>query len=89
MGAPAPLPLLLACHRLRVSVTSDLDVVVEADVELSPVASQPDDETVEGLVGLYRTMVGEHDDWDDYRRAMVADKRVIVRLRPNRAYGMA
>ena len=28
----------------------------------------------------YRSVAGEHPDWDDYRRAMVADKRVIVRL---------
>ena len=64
-------------------------VVIEADVELSPVAAQPDDATVEGLIGLYRAMAGEHDDWDDYRRAMVDDNRVLVRLHPTRAYGMA
>ncbi len=64
-------------------------VVIEADVELSPVAAQADDAAVEGLIELYRAMAGEHDDWDDYRRAMVADKRVLVRLRPSRAYGMA
>ena len=64
-------------------------VVIEADVELSPVAAQPDDAAVEGLVELYRAMAGEHEDWDDYRRAMVADRRVLVRLRPSRAYGMA
>ena len=64
-------------------------VVIEADVELSPVAAQPDDAAVEGLIELYRAMAGEHDDWDDYRRAMVEDKRVLVRLRPERAYGMA
>ena len=30
---------------------------------------------------------GEHPDWDDYRRAMVADHRVVARLTPTRAYG--
>ena len=64
-------------------------MVIEADVDLSPIAAQADDDTVEGLISLYRAMAGEHDDWDDYRRAMVADKRVLVRLRPTRAYGMA
>ncbi len=64
-------------------------VVIEADVELSPVATAPDDATVDSLVELYRAMVGEHDDWDDYRRAMATDKRVLVTLRPIRAYGMA
>jgi PPOX class probable F420-dependent enzyme len=61
--------------------------VIEADVELSEVAAAPDDATVQELVDLYRSLSGEHDDWGDYRRAMVADRRVVVRLRPNRVYG--
>ena len=36
---------------------------------------------------LYRSISGEHDDWDDYRRSMVADRRVVVRLSPTKAYG--
>jgi PPOX class probable F420-dependent enzyme len=63
-------------------------VVLEGEVELSAVAAAPDDAAVEELVALYRAMVGEHDDWDDYRRAMVADRRVVARLTPTRAYGM-
>ena len=63
-------------------------VVIEADVELSPIATDPDDATVEELIEVYRAMAGEHPDWDDYRRAMVADRRVVVRLRPTHAYGM-
>lgn len=63
-------------------------VVLEADAELSPVAEQPDDGTVDELVELYRAMIGEHDDWDDYRAAMVRDQRLVVRLKPTHAYGM-
>jgi PPOX class probable F420-dependent enzyme len=63
-------------------------VVLEADVELSAVAQAPDDAAVDELVDYYRALAGEHDDWDDYRRAMVNDKRVVVRLRPTLAYGM-
>ena len=63
-------------------------VVVEASAELTPVAAEPDDATVEELVEYYRALSGEHPDWDDYRRAMVTDRRLIVRLRPERAYGM-
>ena len=63
--------------------------VIEADVELSDVAARPDDPAVEELVELYRSLVGEHEDWDAYRNSMVADRRVVVRLRPTRAYGMA
>lgn len=63
--------------------------VIEGDVELSPVAERPDDATVDELVDLYRALMGaDHEDWDDYRRAMVADRRAVVRIRPTRAYGM-
>ena len=63
-------------------------VVLEGDVSLSEVASSPDDAAVEELVDLYRTAAGEHPDWDDYRRAMVDEGRVVVRFTPTRAYGM-
>jgi PPOX class probable F420-dependent enzyme len=63
-------------------------VVVEGSAELTPPASAPDDATVDELVTLYRAVAGDHDDWDDYRRAMVADGRLVLRLRPERAYGM-
>jgi PPOX class probable F420-dependent enzyme len=62
--------------------------VIDADVELSEVASAPDDATVDELVDYYRAVAGEHDDWADYRRAMVDDRRLIVRLKPTHAYGM-
>jgi PPOX class probable F420-dependent enzyme len=63
-------------------------VVIEGDAELTPVAAQTDDETTEQLVAYYRDVAGEHPDWDDYRRAMVADRRLLVLLRPTYAYGM-
>ncbi len=62
--------------------------VLEGPVELSPVAARPDDETVSELVTYYRAMSGEHEDWDAYRAAMVTERRAVVRLTPDRAYGM-
>ncbi|MCC5952682.1 MAG: PPOX class F420-dependent oxidoreductase [Acidimicrobiia bacterium] len=62
--------------------------VMEATAELTPVASDPADPTVDELVELYRAMQGEHPDWDEYRRAMVDDGRLVVRLHPERFYGM-
>ncbi|MGA9278799.1 PPOX class F420-dependent oxidoreductase [Ilumatobacter sp.] len=62
--------------------------VVEADVDISPVAADPGDATVDRLVEYYRTLAGEHDDWDDYRAAMVADGRLVLTLTPTHAYGM-
>ena len=61
--------------------------VLECDVELSPVAAEPHDDTVEELVQIYRALSGEHDDWDDYRAAMLRERRLVVRLTPTRAYG--
>ena len=40
---------------------------------------------MEGLVRYYRLIAGEHPDWDDYRRAMLRDKRCLVRIRIERA----
>jgi len=63
--------------------------VLEGDVELSAVAANPGDDATDELVALYRQLSGEHPDWEDYRRTMVVDQRVVVRVRPNRAYGLA
>lgn len=63
-------------------------VVIEGDVALSPVAARPDDETVDELVEYYRGLVGEHEEWDAYREAMVSERRAVIRLTPTRAYGM-
>lgn len=64
-------------------------VVLEGDADLTPPAAAPGDDTVDQLVELYRSLQGDHPDWDEYRRAMVADRRVVVRLRPTHAYGTA
>jgi PPOX class probable F420-dependent enzyme len=62
--------------------------VIEADVTLTPVAADRADATVDALVELYRGLAGEHEDWEDYRAAMVADRRLLIELRPTHAYGM-
>ena len=62
--------------------------VIEADAALSEVVTDPHDPAAEELVELYRALSGEHEDWDDYRAALVRDQRLVVRLSPTRAYGM-
>ena len=62
--------------------------VFEGDAELSPVAASADDATVEELVDVYRAAAGEHPDWDEFRAAMVADRRLVLRIRVTHAYGM-
>ncbi len=37
---------------------------------------------MDGLVAYYRSIAGEHPDWDDYRRAMTAERRVLLRITP-------
>lgn len=64
--------------------------VLEGDTTLSEVARERHDETVEELVELYRTIrEEEHPDWDDYRRAMVEDRRLIVTLHITSTYGLS
>ncbi|MEU6373148.1 PPOX class F420-dependent oxidoreductase [Streptomyces sp. NPDC046909] len=62
--------------------------VAEGTAELSPVARDPYDDTVEELVRLYRDVLGEHPDWEDFRAAMVRDRRVVLRVKVERAYGI-
>jgi len=62
-------------------------VAVEGTAELSPVASDPHDATVDELVTYYRALRGEHEDWDAYRAIMVDHRRLVVRLRPEHTYG--
>ena len=60
-------------------------LALEGTVE---VLSLPD--ALEPLVSYYRAVAGEHDDWQEYRRAMVAEQRcllvlTLVRAGPDRA----
>ena len=62
--------------------------VAEGNAVLTPPAASEDDDTVEALIALYRNLAGEHPDWDDYRRAMVDDRRVVMTLAISHLYGM-
>ena len=55
-------------------------VQVEGPVEI---LGLPD--AMEPLVDYYRSISGEHPDWDDYRAAMVRDQRVLIAITPLRA----
>lgn len=62
--------------------------VAEGDAVLTPPAANPADDTVEALIALYRNIAGEHPDWDEYREAMVTDRRVVLTLPISHLYGM-
>ncbi|MEN3309907.1 MAG: hypothetical protein V7603_6109 [Micromonosporaceae bacterium] len=42
-------------------------------------------EAMDPLVDYYRRTAGEHPDWDDYRAAMVRERRVLLRMAIDRA----
>jgi PPOX class probable F420-dependent enzyme len=62
-------------------------VVVDTTAELTPVAQTVDDAVVDELVEVYRAISGEHSDWDEYRAAMVDEKRLVIRLHVVSVYG--
>jgi PPOX class probable F420-dependent enzyme len=62
-------------------------LVLEAEAEVSPVTTAPDDAVADELVEYYRRGNGEHPNWDEYRAAMIKDQRLMLRLRVSRAYG--
>jgi PPOX class probable F420-dependent enzyme len=69
--------------RVSVCVTSDdFRSWIQVDGTAS-IVSLPD--AMEPLVDYYRRIAGEHPDWDDYRRAMEEQQRVLVRIDIERA----
>ena len=49
-----------------------------------PARIVPLPEAMERLVDYYRSISGEHPDWDDYRAAMERDRRVLILITPER-----
>jgi PPOX class probable F420-dependent enzyme len=50
-------------------------IQIDGTAELVPLP-----EAMDGLIDYYRRISGEHPDWDDYRRAMVDQRRVLIRV---------
>jgi PPOX class probable F420-dependent enzyme len=65
-----------------VVLSEDFDgawVQVDGDAEL---LTLPD--AVEPLVDYFRSISGEHPDWDEYRRAMTDQGKALIRITPTR-----
>ena len=60
---------------------------IDATVELTPVTTDPGDDTAEALVAVYRSVAGEHEDWDEFRAAMIDEQRLVARIVPNSVTG--
>jgi PPOX class probable F420-dependent enzyme len=69
--------------RASITVLSDefngAYVQVDGDAE---VIDLPD--AVEPLVDYFRAIAGEHPDWDEYRQAMVDQRKCLIRVTPTR-----
>jgi PPOX class probable F420-dependent enzyme len=59
----------------------------EGTATLTGPGSDPDGTEVQALVDYYRRAAGEHPDWDEYRAAMVADRRVLMTMTVDKVYG--
>ncbi|MBR7540704.1 PPOX class F420-dependent oxidoreductase, partial [Mycobacterium tuberculosis] len=59
----------------------------EGDAELIGPSADADSPDIDALVEYYRLGAGEHPDWAEYREVMVADRRVLLRLRVTYVYG--
>ncbi|WP_392467681.1 PPOX class F420-dependent oxidoreductase [Arsenicicoccus cauae] len=64
-------------------------VVAEGTARVGEVASDPHDAAADELVELYRQLSGEHPDWEEYRAAMIEQRRLVLRIVVDRVYGMA
>jgi len=61
-------------------------VVLDATAELSAVAAHVDDAVVDELVEMYRSFVGEHPNWGEFRRTWCRPAPRAATL-PDQRYG--
>ena len=60
----------------------------DGTVALSPVAISSNDATNDALVDYYERVAGQaHPDWDEYRKAMVAEQRLLATVTPTSVVG--
>ncbi len=63
-------------------------VSLDGTVELTPVTTESGDATSDALVAYYERVAGRaHPDWDEYRAAMIAERRQLARFTPRSAVG--
>jgi PPOX class probable F420-dependent enzyme len=62
--------------------------VAEGDAEVSPPTTEPGDAVAQELLPLYESFMGQQDRDALYQR-LIEEKRLVIRLRVTRVYGMA
>lgn len=76
--------------RAGLHVTSDdfgSWAVIEGRAALSPVTIHPDDDTAALLRRVYEAIKGPHPDWDEFNQAMIDQRRLVVSVAAESAYG--
>ena len=64
-------------------------VVLEGTARVMAADNTDPEELKQAFREVYRSISGEHPDWDEYDRAMVEDRRAVVVVVPERIYGTA
>ena len=64
-------------------------VVLEGNARILAQDNTDPEELRQAFRDVYRSISGEHPDWDEYDRAMVDDRRAVVVVVPDRIYGTA
>ena len=63
-------------------------VSLDGAVELMPATTSVDDATSDALVDYYERVIGSpHPDWNEYRQAMIDERRLVARFTPTSATG--
>ncbi|MCY4724695.1 PPOX class F420-dependent oxidoreductase [Nocardioides sp. STR2] len=60
------------------------DAWVQVDGTCEVLDASEGEEALDGFVEYFRTIAGEHSDWDEYRRAMVDQGKSLLRITPTR-----
>ncbi|NJQ03731.1 PPOX class F420-dependent oxidoreductase [Streptomyces sp. PLAI1-29] len=64
-------------------------MAAEGTAELTPITTDPHDAVADELAVVFRGFQGEHPDWEGFRAAMVAERRLVIRLPVEKVYGSA
>src|SRR3954454_1643777 len=62
--------------------------VAEGEAELSDVTTEPGDAVARELLPLYEAFMGQQDEAELFAK-LIEEKRLVIRLRVSRVYGMA
>ena len=64
-------------------------VVLEGTALILAADNTDPEELRQAFRDVYRSISGEHPDWDEYDRAMIEDRRAVVVVVPDQIYGTA